>query len=143
MELYGFRKSDVKRFMKVARMTAAVTGASVTHHLFDFLTSVVRYGVSTEQYTIGKFYAMPAYERKKAYTRQRRDVLRKLLNDSAYLHLFKKKEEFNDLFRPFIRRDWIYCLPASTDDVAAFLRRNSRVIVKPGESEKGHGRQLP
>ena len=139
MELYGFRKSDVKRFMKVARSTAAATGSSVAYCLFDFLTSVIRYGVSTEQYTIGNFYKMPRYERKVAYTRQRRDRLRKLLNDSGYLHLFKNKEEFNGLFRAFIRRDWIDCHSATADDIAAFLRRNRRVIVKPGNSEKGHG----
>ncbi|MBO4536239.1 MAG: hypothetical protein J5702_03425 [Bacteroidales bacterium] len=139
MELYRISRYDLTHCGEAVRKVAAETGRSVAYHRWDFLTSVVRYGVGPRQYAAGGFYALPAFVRKDTYTRRRRDRLCKALNDKAYQHLLKNKEEFNAAFAPYIGRAWMHCGGASAEAIADFIARNRRVIVKPCDSEKGHG----
>ena len=139
MELYRIYKSDLKDCVKVARTVSAITGQSSLYHLVDFLYSVVRYGVGPKQYSEGGFYELRSFDRKKTYTRQRRDKLCREFNDKKYLHILKNKNEFNQYFKDYINRDWIWCETASVDQIEAFLNQNNRILVKPGNSTKGKG----
>lgn len=139
MELYRIYKSDFKASVETAKNVAKITGKSVCYHFVDFLSAVVMYGVGPKQYSQGCFYKLRSFDRRKTYTRQRRDRLCKMFNDRSYLHVLQNKIEFNDYFCKFIRRDWVYCKTASAKQIEDFLSRNDRVLVKPINSTKGHG----
>ena len=139
MELYKIYKSDLLTSIKVAQKVAGKTGMSTFYHLVDFLLSVVMYGVGPKQYSEGGFYKLRSFDRKKTYTRQRRNKLCNLFNDRKYLHFLRNKNEFNEYFKKFITRDWIYCKTASIEQIEEFLNRNDRVLVKPVDSTKGQG----
>ena len=65
MELYRPIKTDLKDSLWAAKKVAALTGRSVLYHLFDFLFSVVRYGVGPKQYSVGDFYKLRSFDRAK------------------------------------------------------------------------------
>ena len=55
--------------------------------------------------------------------------------------IFDKKHLFNDVFRDFVRRDWLY-LPDSTEErTAAFLRRHETFFLKESGGMRGSGIQ--
>ena len=139
MELYIPYKTDIYSSVKVAQKVAEKTGQSSFFCLIDFLLSVVKYGVGPKQYVEGGFYKLRFFDKKKTYTRQRRDKLCKLFNDRSYLHILRNKNEFNNYFKNYISRDWIYCKTASEKQIEEFLNRNNGVIVKPVDSTKGQG----
>ena len=139
MELYRIYKSDLKDSIKVARTVSGITGQSTLYHLVDFLYSVVRYGVGPKQYSEGAFYELRSFDRRKTYTRQRRDKLCRQFNSKDYLHILRNKNEFNQFFKDYIKRDWVWCKTASAEQIEDFLNRNKRILVKPGSSTKGEG----
>ena len=139
MELYKIYRTDVKDGIKAAKKVANVSGQSTIYHYVDFLLSVIRYGVGPKQYSEGGFYKLRSFDREKTYTRQRRDKLCKVFNDNKFLHILRNKNEFNDYFNSFIKRDWIYCKTSSALQIKEFLKRNKRVLVKPVDSTKGQG----
>ena len=116
-----------------------MSGRSVLYHLIDFLYSVARYGVGSLQYQYGDFYRLRSFERDRAYTRHRRDVLCQALNPPKELHVLRSKNEFNAFFKAFIGRAWMYCGEVTAADIADFIRQLGRVIVKPGASTEGRG----
>lgn len=139
MELYKIYKSDLLASVRVAKKVAGKTGKSTFYHLVDFLLSVVMYGVGPKQYSEGGFYKLRSFDRRITYTRQRRDRLCKMFNDKTHLHLLRNKYEFNDYFKKYINRDWLYCKTASIKQIEEFLSRNKRILVKPVDSTKGQG----
>lgn len=139
MELYRPIKTDLKDSLWAAKKVAALTGRSVLYHLFDFLFSVVRYGVGPKQYSVGDFYKLRSFDRAKTYTRQRRSRLCAAFNDKGYRHILQNKNEFNEFFHDFIGRDWIFCKTASREQIEEFLKSNDRIIVKPVDGGMGQG----
>ena len=139
MELYRLYKSDIKVSIKTAKEVAKKTGKSTCYHLVDFLYSVVMYGVGPIQYSQGYFYKLRSFDREKTYTKQRIYRLCELFNDKQYMHILRNKNEFNDYFKKYVSRDWIYCKTASVQEIEEFISRNERIMVKPVNNSKGRG----
>ena len=139
MELYRIYLTDIKDSKKTAKKAAAITGRSWLFHWLDFLLSVVRYGVGPKQYSEGGFYKLRSFDRKKTYTRQRRDKLCKVFNDKKYQHILQNKTEFNDYFKEYVTRNWIFCKTSTTGQIEEFLKCNNGVLIKPVDGTKGQG----
>lgn len=139
MELYRIYKSDLRESIKTAKEVAKKTGRSTCYHLVDFLSAVVMYGVGPIQYSKGSFYKLRSFDREKTYTKQRIGRLCKLFNDKQYMHIFKNKNEFNDYFKKYVSRDWVYCKTASVQEIEEFISRNDRILVKSVDGSQGIG----
>lgn len=139
MECYKIRKADFRSGVRVAKAVAAQSGQPWLYHYFDYIYSIVRYGVGERQYVTSGFWKLRRADRKKTYTAQRRNRLQNLFNPKEFRHILGNKDEFNTLFSDFMKRAWLDCQQADAATVTAFLAGHRDVIVKPVGRTKGRG----
>ena len=72
--------------------------------------------------TAKKFYKLLAY-----------------LNDEEYLVVLNDKLIFNELFKEYLKRDFINLRKSSPDDLKEFLKDKTTVFAKENHGEGGHG----
>ena len=137
--MFSLKKSDVRECTKSARKVSLLTGESFFYHWLDCLYCIVRHGCSPTQYIKGGFFKLRSFDRKNTYTKGRGFKMKKNFNNSHYTHFFSNKVEFNKCFADYIKRDWLYVLESSSEELLAFLNKNDRIIVKPIGSTKGIG----
>ena len=68
----------------------------------------IRYGAGYVDYDVIGFYKLTSKQRKTMLTRGINNKFVKKLNEKDYWHLFNNKNEFNDMFRDFLKREYIY-----------------------------------
>lgn len=129
----------LKRIWSEVSQLPPITGHNRFYHMWDYLTALVRHGAHIEQYTAGKFWQYSNPMRGKCLTHFRRLALEKKYNDPADVHYFKNKPEFNQFFKVFVHRGWLWVRDASLEDFKAFLERYGTVIVKPMDGKQGDG----
>lgn len=61
------------------------------------------------------------------------------LNKKEDIHILENKAHFNKFFSDFICRDWILSSESSPKQIADFIRKFGKVIVKPFDAMEGHG----
>ena len=105
----------------------------------DALWSYIRYGVTPAEYIGFGFYKWGGLTKKQFYTARHSYKFEKLFNDPAYKNIFWDKEKFNEEFREWVNRDWIFCGNSSKENVEKFLNNHPSVIVKPTSLSSGHG----
>ena len=55
------------------------------------------------------------------------------------LDAFLKKDRFNAVFRPFVRRDWLYLPDCGQAEAAALLEKHGAAFLKDCEGSRGNG----
>lgn len=128
----------IKARIDAARTVSVLTHKSVLYHFFDCLYCNWRYGCRCYQYSEMSFYKLRSFDRERTMTGgHNKKTLQ--YNDPQYMHFTQNKNEFNQRFEKYIRRDWLYCGNATAEEITAFVNRLTRVIVKPNASEAGIG----
>lgn len=105
----------------------------------DMAKCTALYGAGYYDYEIFAFYNLTAKQRKTFVTRLVSKKLNTFLNDPAYIQVFENKDEFNDLFRKYVRRGYLKMAAATAEDVAEFIKGKEYVFAKPQDAECGHG----
>ena len=139
MEFFKISRKDIRDSLKYAAIISSLTGKSSVYHWIDCIKCVFLYGCSPTQYFKGGFYKLRSFDRNNTYTRGRGYKMKRLFDDSNYLHFFCNKVDFNNAFSDFIKRSWIYAKSASDREMLSFLKSNERILVKPKDSAKGEG----
>ena len=107
---------------------------------FDIVKSNVLYGSSIEDYVAMEFHRKSNRERNRFVTFRRNFIyFFKKLYDPAKVDLFDKKENFNPLFREYIKHDWLYSAENSIDEIMMFIGKHKAVMVKPTDGCEGIG----
>ena len=139
MELYKISRKDFKDSFKSARAVSLLTGKSIVYHWVDCIMCIIKYGCCPIQYQKDSFYKLRSFDREKTYTKGRGYKIKRLLNESQYLHLVTNKVDFNRCFSDYIMRPWVYGKDTSKEELLDFLKANDRIIVKPINSMEGIG----
>ena len=105
----------------------------------DALWANIRYGVTPNQYIGFRIYEKSDLERSEFYTHRQHRKFEKALNDPKYYDIFWDKEKFNEAFKDFIHRDWLYCCGKTEDEIIDFLNSHNKVMVKPTSASSGKG----
>lgn len=105
----------------------------------DCLYSFFRYGCRLNQYTVGRFYLRKGFERKRILTYRVWKKIIKKYNSSHDITTLKNKIEFNNFFKDFIKREWIYCKEMTFDDFYFFLKKHKIFVAKPNKGSEGDG----
>ena len=61
----------------------------------------------------------------------------KKLNEKEYWHLFNNKNEFNDMFKEYIKRDYIYPVSADKNKTIEWLKNHELFFAKPNDGQCG------
>ena len=129
---------EVPALKRVARTVSEKTGRSFLFHFLDSYYCWLRYGCRPVQYSVGQFYNLRPYDRRRTYTMRSAAKLI-WLDDKDVRPILNNKDQFNRLYAPFIRRDWLYAKEASVDEITAFFNNHDRVFVKPVDLNRGKG----
>lgn len=105
----------------------------------DAMWANIRYGVTPNEYIGWEFYAKSGRERKTFYTARDFHNYEPKLNAKEHYHVFWDKQKFNEVFKDFIGRDWLYVPDSTKEDVDDFLAKHDKVIVKPTSMSSGKG----
>lgn len=115
------------------------TGKSKVYLLFDMQRCARKYGAGYMDYDLFEMYNLSPEQRDTYITRGRNNDIVAKYNDKAYFHIFENKNEFNELFKDYIKRDWINVKGTPKEDVMAFIKRHNEFMAKPVDGGCGHG----
>lgn len=129
----------IKKVFRELKKLSKETGYSPAYHLIDYSMALLRHGALIRQYTIGNFWRLSNAERSKRLTYPRMCKLMDKYNDSNYIHYLNNKQDFNNYFKDFIHRDWLYIKNSSFEDFFVFIERHQSIIIKPINGVEGGG----
>lgn len=103
----------------------------------DMVWCGLRYGAGYVDYDVIGFYKLSSKQRKTMLTRGINNKFVKKLNEKEYWHLFNNKNEFNELFREYIKRDYIYPVSADKEKTIEWLKKHEVFFAKPNDGQCG------
>lgn len=106
---------------------------------FDMLSCAKKYGAGYYDYQIFAFYNLNKEQRKTYLTRFKNKNFIMFMNDQEVAEKFENKDEFNDLFKDFIGRDFIRIDTADKETVRDFVKGKKYLFCKPRSAECGKG----
>lgn len=122
-----------------ARQVEKVSKAPLPVIVADMLWSSVRYEMGFRDYAVWDIRMLNSRERRTWMTHPKSIRLNNTLNGADSDVLLGDKARFYSDFADMIGRSWIDAAVASDTEVAAFLGRHPRVLVKPARGEGGRG----
>ena len=115
------------------------TGKSKLYLLWDMQRCARKYGAGYMDYDLFEMYNLTPAQRDTYITRGRNNEIVSKYNKKDYFHIFENKDEFNELFKDYIKRDWIKVKGTPKEDVIAFMERHHEFMAKPIDGGCGHG----
>ena len=131
---FGYLKRMHSMFVPLAKKEHV----ALPYLYYDFIKCFMLYGCWIDGYVRGGFYKVKRCERKKRLTYGRMSKVYRYANQS-YSHILNRKNEFNEYFKEFIGRDWLYSEGLTYEKFVEFCKQNPEVIVKPADGWQGDG----
>lgn len=103
----------------------------------DMVWCGIRYGAGYVDYDVIGFYKLTSKQRKTMLTRGINNKFVKKLNEKDYWHLFNNKNEFNDMFRDFLKREYIYPISSKKNETVEFIKKHPIFFAKPNDGQCG------
>ena len=103
----------------------------------DMVWCGLRYGAGYVDYDVIGFYKLNSAQRKTMLTRGINNKFVKELNEKEYWHIFNNKNEFNDMFKEFLKRDYIYPVSAKKEETIEWLKKHEVFFAKPNDGQCG------
>ena len=103
----------------------------------DMVWCGIRYGAGYVDYDVIGFYKLSSKQRKTMLTRGINNKFVKKLNEKEYWHLFNNKNEFNDMFNEFLKRDYIYPISDKKDETIEWMKKHRVFFAKPNDGQCG------
>ena len=130
---------DKKAMFEKVESIHKKTGKSKIYILYDMQKCARKYGAGYMDYDLFEMYNLNAKQRNTYLTRGRNNELVNKYNDKAYFHIFENKDEFNELFKDYIKRDWIKVKESPKEDIINFIKKHNEFMAKPINGGCGHG----
>ena len=105
--LKRLKTMDTKAMRETIKKVQKENGKSKLSILLDMQKCARKYGAGYSDYYLLEFYKKTAEERNTYLTRGRNAELYRKYCDMDYLHYFVNKDEFNERFKDYLKRDWI------------------------------------
>lgn len=133
-------KSYLRGVFKESAEVHMSIGDSYFLIMSDMVLSRLLLGASTEDYRAMEFFRKSWRERNRFVTAGRnfKYFFKKFYTAEA-VDMFDNKENFNQRFKKFIRRDWLFSGNATVEDIRLFVGKHKEVIVKPNGGCEGCG----
>lgn len=103
----------------------------------DMVWCGLRYGAGYVDYDVIGFYKLTSAQRKTMLTRGINNKFVKQLNDKAYWHTLDNKNEFNEIFSKYLKRDWIYPVSEDKEKSIEWIKAHPVFFAKPNDGTCG------
>lgn len=134
--LKSLKLSSIKTLFEVVKKVKKQSNKRFV--VFDILKCSVKYGAAFYDYLEFEFYLLNDDQRKTYLTNGKNNQLVKMFNNKNYWHILDNKNEFNDYFKTYLKRD--YLNPHFTkEQLNRFLINKSKIIAKPIDGIGGEG----
>ena len=130
---------DFKNMFKISRKVAKKAHKLTIYILIDMIICGFKYGAGYYDYQEFEFYNLTKEERKTYLTRTKNNQIVKTYNDKSLFYKFDNKEEFNNIFKKFLKRDFIVINENSYKEFTKFIEKHNPIIVKPIDGSGGKG----
>lgn len=107
--------------------------------LIDMQKCAIKYGAGYMDYDLFEMYNLNSKQRDTYITRGRNNSLIAKYNNKDYFHLFENKDEFNTLFKNYIKRDWINVKGTDKQKLIEWMRKHQVFMAKPIDGGCGKG----
>ena len=97
------------------------------------------YGATPSDWYFYEMYKNNHRENKEIITNKKNRKLDHLFNPSIYASDFDNKVRFNQLYKSFVKRGWIYTKNTTQDEICSFILKYKEVVVKPINLSSGEG----
>ena len=101
----------------------------------DMVWCGIRYGAGYVDYDVIGFYKLNSKQRKTMLTRGINNKFVKELNEKEYWHLFNNKNEFNEVFYDFLKRDYIYPISDKKEETIEWIKKHYVFFAKPNDGQ--------
>lgn len=132
-------KLDYSRVFKDVTRVSDKSGKSKFSVFFDMIYCGIEYGAGPLDYELFEFYNLNSAQRKTFVTRGVNNALVRRFNAKEYRHIFDNKNEFNETFKDYIHREWIYTKDMTEESFKKFLGEKTEFIYKPIDGTCGKG----
>ena len=134
--LKSFKLSTIKTLFTVARKVKKQSKKKFV--IFDILKCSIKYQAAFYDYLEFEFYLLNDEQRKTYLTNGKNNQIVRMFNDKNYWHILDNKNEFNDYFKKYLKRD--YLNPHFTkEQLSRFLKGKSKIMAKPIDGVGGEG----
>lgn len=137
--LKRLKEMDKKAMFEKIDSIHKKTGKSKIYLLYDMQKCARKYGAGYMDYDLFEMYNLNKEQRDTYITRGRNNEIVRKYNNKEYFHIFENKDEFNILFKDYIKRDWIKVKDTPKEKVIAFMEKNNEFMAKPIDGGCGHG----
>ena len=137
--LRALKSLRIKNMLKVAKKLAKKTHKLTLFILIDMIYCGFKYGAGYYDYQEFEFYNLTKEERKTYLTRTKNNLIIKTYNNKDYFDKFDNKEEFNKLFKKYLKRDYLVIDENSFKKFENFIKKHNPIIVKPINGSGGKG----
>ncbi|MCI6574313.1 MAG: hypothetical protein MSC53_03980 [Arcanobacterium sp.] len=142
---YGFRvvkNASFKKFSTVLDEVHQRSGIPKPELTKDMVKSFLKYGAGYYDYSNFNFFELTDAQRDTYMTRFRSKKLITKVNDPNYALVFDSKSLFNEVFRDFIRRDFLKVDSADDEECERFFNAHDEYFAKMDGLEAGAGAEL-
>lgn len=137
--LKRLKTMDTKAMKETIKKVQKENGKSKLSILLDMQKCARHYGAGYSDYYLLEFYKKTDEERNTYLTRGRNAELYKKYCDMDYLHYFVNKDEFNERFKDYLKRDWIKVNGTEKEKVIEFFKKHDVFMAKPIDNFGGVG----
>lgn len=132
-------KVDYKTMVKKLNNIHKKTGKSRISIVLDMKDCAVKYGAGYMDYDLFEMYNLTDEQRDTYITRGRNNSLIAKYNKKDYAHIFRNKDEFNQKFNKYLKRDWIKVDGTPKEKVIEFIKKHKTFMAKPIDGGCGKG----
>ena len=107
--------------------------------ILDMVYCGFKYGAGYYDYQEFEFYALKSKKRKTYLTRAKNNQIIKMYNQREAFIKFDDKAVFNDIFKTFLKRDYLVINENNYEEFSKFARQHQALIEKPIDGSGGTG----
>lgn len=130
---------DYRNLFNIINEIHKENGISRIRLFFDILYCGMKFGAGFNDYKLYRFYELDDQQRSTYLNRTNNVQIVRALNDADYYHLVDDKVEFNELFKDYLKRDWLDMRKTSLEEFEAFCNKHDEMMIKPLNETGGKG----
>lgn len=130
---------DYKRFFNTIDKISKKSKKSKIFLFFDMIYCGMRFQSGYLDYENFEMYKLNNKQRKTFLTRGINNHFVKKYNNPNYTHYFINKNEFNQKFDKFLKRDWLLLNGKNEKEFIEFIKNKKEIIAKPINGTHGDG----
>ena len=130
---------NYKKMFETAGLVHKINKKFKLFIFFDMIFCAFKYGAGYNDYYSFGMYDMKKNERNTILTRSKNNTLVAQLNPKDYWHYFDNKNEFNEMFSKYLKRDWFFLEGKTKYQFRDFIKNHQEIIAKPNNDSGGHG----